>query len=127
MGRLKERDLMPELVSNGLPFWQFYDVQVLEIQIRGWIVCLQTEGTNGQSCLFAGVGAFGATVGVIAYLNTIDPNRNVTTTSQNRLAEKFTVVRNHKPGWLKMARRPSGFTFRLRNSIFLSLLYCNPM
>src|SRR4030095_6232065 len=65
------------LYPHGLPFRQLYDTQILEIQIRGWIMRLQTERACGQARFLAGVGAFRASVGVVAHLNAIHIDGNV--------------------------------------------------
>ena len=78
-GGLHLRPVARTCIPHGLPFWQLYDIQILEIQIRGWVMRLQTERACGQSRFLAGVRAFRAGVGVIAHLNAIHINGNVTT------------------------------------------------
>src|SRR5687768_2544890 len=58
---------------------------------------LQTERACGQARFPARVGAFRAAVGVITHWKAVHPNRNVTTSSHDGLAEELTIIRNHTP------------------------------
>ena len=90
----------PVTIFSPLPFRQWSNSKITEIEIGGRVVRLKGNRTGTEPRLFHGIGALGPGIVVVRDLDPVDPGRNVPSGRDNRLGVELPVVgTTRRAGW----------------------------